>query len=104
MSIYIQWVQVSLNRVSRAGLKEDGDLGSRTQAAITAFQEGNGVTPADGVVRPATITALVTAGADQPPVWALGGLSTKYEPAVAAQPRSPEGSVMPAAFPTARTR
>lgn len=79
MSIYIQWVQVSLNRVSRAGLKEDGDLGSRTQAAITAFQEGNGVTPADGVVRPATITALVTAGADQPPVWALGGLSTKYE-------------------------
>jgi len=22
---------------------------------------------------------LVTAGADQPPVWALGGLSTKYE-------------------------
>jgi hypothetical protein len=79
VSIYINWVQVSLNRVARAGLKEDGELGRLTRAAVASFQEGTGLKPADGVVRPPTVAALVAAGAEPPPVWAVGGLSRKYE-------------------------
>jgi peptidoglycan hydrolase-like protein with peptidoglycan-binding domain len=67
---YNRWVQDALNRVSGAGLRVDGVLGSRSRAAIVAFQRSRGL-DADGKVGSRTEAALVAAGAPRPP--ATGG-------------------------------
>jgi peptidoglycan hydrolase-like protein with peptidoglycan-binding domain len=72
---YVRWVQQSLNQVSGAGLTVDGVIGSRTRAAIRAFQSSRGLT-ADGVVGPRTEAALNAAGAS-----ALPGSGTSPAPA-----------------------
>src|SRR5215217_5911591 len=89
--VYIRWVQESLNRVSRAGLKVDGRLGPLTRAAVKAFQWGRGL-PADGVVGRHTEEGLVTAGASAPPaVFATraGASPGNACPGLAASPAKP---------------
>jgi Putative peptidoglycan binding domain len=63
---YIRWVQQALNQVSAARLTVDGAIGTRTRAAIRAFQAGHRL-PADGVAGPRTEQALIAAGASPPP-------------------------------------
>jgi peptidoglycan hydrolase-like protein with peptidoglycan-binding domain len=63
---YVRWVQEALNRAAGAGLAVDGVFGSRTCAAVVAFQRARGLA-ADGVVGPLTEAALIAAGAPSPP-------------------------------------
>jgi peptidoglycan hydrolase-like protein with peptidoglycan-binding domain len=63
---YIHWVQQALNQVSAARLTVDGAIGTRTRAAVRAFQSQRGL-PADGVIGQRTEAALIAAGAPPPP-------------------------------------
>lgn len=63
---YVTWVQASLNRLMGAGLVVDGKAGSRTRAAVAAFQRRVGLR-GDGKVGTATERALVASGAATPP-------------------------------------
>ncbi len=54
---FVRWVQAALNRLTNAGLAEDGRAGPRTYAAIRAFQQAAGLA-ADGMVGPRTEAAL----------------------------------------------
>lgn len=65
-SDYAQWIQSSLNALIGAGLAVDGIIGSRSRAAIGAFQRHAGIS-ADGVVGPVTERAMIEAGAPEPP-------------------------------------
>lgn len=69
---YIRWVQRSLNRIIRASLAVDGILGRRTRQAIRSFQRQGGLR-ADGIVGSRTEAALIAAGASPPP----GGTATR---------------------------
>ena len=51
------WVQRSLNQVMGSGLVVDGIAGSRTRAAVMAFQRSEGLT-VDGIAGPNTQAAL----------------------------------------------
>ena len=51
------WVQRSLNQVMGSGLVVDGIAGSRTRAAVMAFQRSQGLT-VDGIAGPNTQAAL----------------------------------------------
>jgi putative chitinase len=56
------WVQVALNRLGADPmLVPDGSLGPRSRAALQAFQTAHGLTPANGMMTPATLAALDTA-------------------------------------------
>lgn len=57
---FIRWVQAALNRLTGAGLVEDGQSGPRTRAAVRAFQRAMGLA-ADGIVGPRTEAALSAA-------------------------------------------
>jgi peptidoglycan hydrolase-like protein with peptidoglycan-binding domain len=58
-------LQAELNAVDNAGLTVDGVFGPTTRKAVIIFQQEHGVTPADGIVGPATKAAL-DAAASQP--------------------------------------
>lgn len=51
-------------------LPVSGTYGARSVAAVKAFQIKRGITPADGVVRPATWSALIAHAKTHPPVLA----------------------------------
>lgn len=53
----VQWVQHSLNELSNAGLRIDGDYGPATKAAVKEFQEEHGLT-ADGWAGVQTCAAI----------------------------------------------
>jgi hypothetical protein len=61
----VKWLQQSLNKLGYNAGAEDGIFGSRTQAAVIAFQKANGLVP-DGIVGPKTRESLGKAlnGAD----------------------------------------
>lgn len=63
---YIRWVQSSLNKLMGLRLAVDGILGPATRSAIRSFQQRRGLT-VDGIVGPKTETALIAAGASNPP-------------------------------------
>ena len=65
--VYARWVQRSLNKVMGLKLAVDGDIGPITKSAIRKFQRREGLA-VDASVGPNTERALVTAGADRPPV------------------------------------
>lgn len=65
-ALYVKWVQQSLNQVANAGLAVDGDFGPITHNAVVAFQKSKGLV-VDGIVGEQTETALVAAGAPNPP-------------------------------------
>jgi hypothetical protein len=65
-SVYIRWVQESLNKIMGLRLAVDGVKGAQTASAIRSFQQRSGLT-ADGSVGPKTEAALVAAGAGPPP-------------------------------------
>ena len=52
----VKWLQIGLNRGGRI-LREDGNFGRQTRAAVLAFQRAHGLAP-DGVVGPATWAAI----------------------------------------------
>ena len=87
---YVRWLQGTLNRVMGAGLAVDGVYGSRTRAAVRAFQVRQGL-PADGVVGERTERALVAADAGRPP-------STGTTPATAG-PRPEVSALLPSPGP-----
>lgn len=60
-------VQGALNRRAGAGLVEDGQCGSKTIAAITAFQRAQGLRAADGRVDPGGPTERALGGASAAP-------------------------------------
>jgi len=51
------WLQQSLNKLGFGPVDEDGLLGRQTRAAVTAFQQQNGLT-ADGIAGPRTSAAI----------------------------------------------
>jgi len=53
----VKTLQTALTALGTAQLTADGDFGATTEAAVSAFQEANGLT-ADGVVGAATATKL----------------------------------------------
>ena len=61
---YIRWVQQSLNKILGLRLVVDGMMGSQTRSAIRSFQSLQGL-KADGIVGPKTEAALVASGVDQ---------------------------------------
>lgn len=63
---YIRWVQQSLNSALPANLVVDGIKGSKTTAAVVAFQKREGLL-VDGVVGPQTEGALIRATGKLPP-------------------------------------
>jgi hypothetical protein len=63
---YIRWVQESLNKALPTNLVVDGIKGSKTTAAVVAFQQRNGLT-VDGVVGPLTEAGLILATGTTPP-------------------------------------
>lgn len=52
----VKWLQIGLNRGGQI-LREDGQFGRQTRAAVLAFQRAHGLAP-DGVVGPATWAAI----------------------------------------------
>ena len=68
---YAKWVQRSLNKVAGLRLAIDGDIGTMTKSAIRDFQRKHGL-KVDGIVGANTERALITAGADKPPVSPRG--------------------------------
>jgi Putative peptidoglycan binding domain len=62
----VKTLQQTLNSVSAASLKADGNFGPATEQAVVSFQQANGLT-ADGVVGPKTAQALNAALAQQQP-------------------------------------
>jgi len=50
---HVRQIQACLNRVTNAGLAEDGAFGPLTQAAVINYQRANGLAP-DGIVGPLT--------------------------------------------------
>jgi len=53
------WVQVALNRLGADPmLVPDGSLGSKSRAALKAFQVAHNIQPANGMMSSATLTAL----------------------------------------------
>ena len=50
---YVRQIQTCLNRVTNAGLNEDGIFGPLTRAAVANYQRANGLNP-DGIVGPIT--------------------------------------------------
>ena len=54
-------VQETLTRLGYYNGQADGQYGQGTAAAVAAFQTAEGISPADGVVGPATWQALATA-------------------------------------------
>ena len=65
-SIYVKWVQKSLNRLMSTGLMVDGDFGKLTKRAVKKFQRRTKLKP-DGIVGSRTEKALINAGASLPP-------------------------------------
>lgn len=63
---YVQWVQLSLNKILSLQLKVDGISGTQTRSAIRSFQRKRGL-KVDGIVGPQTEAALIAAGASRPP-------------------------------------
>jgi len=53
----VEWVQDSLNRIDRAGLQVDGEMGPATNAAVKQYQQKKGLDP-DGWVGVLTMSAL----------------------------------------------
>ena len=68
---YIRWVQHSLNKLLGPHLKVDGILGSATRRAIKRFQQRHGLR-IDGIVGGKTEAALTAAGAPPPPSQGIG--------------------------------
>ena len=82
---YLQWVQKSLNRLGKSGLRlrEDGFLDTPTRRAIINFQRQSGLKP-DGQAGSLTEKALLSKGASQPPpVKNLSCSPTKTETLIA---------------------
>jgi peptidoglycan hydrolase-like protein with peptidoglycan-binding domain len=65
-SEYLRWIQTSLNKLTGARLAVDGISGTYTRSAIRSFQTRVGLV-ADGIVGPLTESALLKAGASNPP-------------------------------------
>jgi peptidoglycan hydrolase-like protein with peptidoglycan-binding domain len=63
---YIRWVQQSLNKILGLRLTEDGIIGRQTRSAISSFQQRQGL-KADGIVGSRTEAALIASGALPPP-------------------------------------
>ncbi len=63
---YAKWVQQSLNKIMGLRLVVDGDIGAQTRSAIRNFQQKTGLT-SNGVIEAGTESALIRAGASQPP-------------------------------------
>jgi outer membrane protein OmpA-like peptidoglycan-associated protein len=61
----VRWIQESLNKVLGLKLTVDGIMESQTRSAVRSFQRKHRLL-ADGIVGPATIRALVSAGANPP--------------------------------------
>jgi hypothetical protein len=74
-----RWLQAALNAVGGASLKVTGKTGASTMDALAAFQRGRGLA-ATGLVSPATLQALASAGASAPPPWHFETVG--YAPAV----------------------
>lgn len=74
---YIRWVQASLNRLIGTKLTVDGVAGARTKAAVRNFQRRAGLVQ-DGKVGSKTEAALIAQGAPRPP----GAGSTHPSPPV----------------------
>jgi GH24 family phage-related lysozyme (muramidase) len=55
-SSYVKWLQFELNK-GGAGLVVDGEYGSKTAAAVKAYQKANGLV-VDGIAGPKTIASL----------------------------------------------
>ena len=64
--VYVRWYQQALNRIQDAGLSVDGRRSPRTRAAVRRFQASSGL-PRTGSVGPKTESALIRAGAGNPP-------------------------------------
>jgi peptidoglycan hydrolase-like protein with peptidoglycan-binding domain len=58
----VEQLQTELNNDDRAFLAVDGTFGAATLRAVIGFQQHHGVTPADGIVGPATKAALDRTG------------------------------------------
>jgi peptidoglycan hydrolase-like protein with peptidoglycan-binding domain len=81
----VSQLQAELNAYGNAGLTVDGTFGPATRQAVVAFQQGHGVTPADGVVGAVTEAAL-DAVSQQPPTSAGPGAAA---PTTSASPTQP---------------
>jgi peptidoglycan hydrolase-like protein with peptidoglycan-binding domain len=81
---YITWLQRSLNKVMGLRLVEDGSMGPATRSAVRSFQQRAGLA-ADGIVGPATVQALIHAGAASP-----RGAATTGQPIQSTRPQAPE--------------
>ena len=69
----VQMVQSQLNRLARAGLEVDGQIGPKTIEAIKAFQRSLGFTSPDGRVDPGQTTDRALAGQKVEPPKQYGG-------------------------------
>jgi hypothetical protein len=83
---YIRWYQSSLNKILPTTLSVDGRDGTRTRAAVMAFQRRSKLKP-DGKVGAQTEAALIKAGAPSPPGASAPGRQgrtfvTKFHPGV----------------------
>ncbi len=63
---YVRWVQSSLNKIMGLRLSVDGSIGTQTRSAIRSFQQRQGLR-ADGIVGSRTEAALIASGASPPP-------------------------------------
>jgi hypothetical protein len=90
---YVRWVQGSLNLALQTRLSVDGIMGRRTRKAIRKFQKLSGM-KADGIVGSRTEAALLSGGAGPPPGRAVVAAAKPMPSLTTAAFRRAPGGVM----------